>query len=554
MSATLALFGGRILLQASTQSFVEALAVDGERVVAAGSRSDITDHIGPATEVIDLAGRLAMPAFGDAHVHAANAGLEMLRCNLLGKRTRHDCLETVAVYAAALPSEAWVLGGGWAMEAFPRGVPDAADLDAACGARPVFLPNRDHHSAWVSSAALARAGITTSTPDPPDGRIERDDTGRPVGVLHEGAMALVSRLVPPADPAELTRGLLAAQLHLAGLGVTSWQDACIGDARELGITDTYDCYRAAAADGSLFADVVGALWWDRRRGLDQLPDLLGRREGAADGPFRATTVKIMLDGVCETFSAAMSEPYVGRGAGHEHDRGELFLPPEEVIEAVAALDAEGFQVHFHALGDRAVHVALDALDALPAERRGIGRHHLAHLQFVAPGDLDRFRAVGATANFQPLWACLDPQMELLTLPYVGTERAGWQYSIASLHARGARLAFGSDWPVSSPDPIQEIHVAVNRRLSGRAGTPGTAETETAFRPDEAVDVATAVAAFTEGVAWVDHQEARLGTLRVGHRADLVVVDQDLFAIPTSEIGDTSVDCTIAAGQVVHGDG
>jgi len=554
VSATLVLLGGRILVQPSTQSFVEALAVDGDRVVAAGTRNEVADYIGQGTEVIDLDGRLAMPAFGDAHIHAANAGLETLRCNLLGKRTRHACLEVIASYAARLPAEAWLLGGGWAMEAFPRGVPDATDLDGACGGRPAFLPNRDHHSAWVSSAALGMAGITANTPDPPDGRIERDSTGRPVGVLHEGAMALVSRLVPPTESVELTRGLLAAQSHLARLGVTFWQDACIGDARELGVFDTYDCYRAAATDGSLVADVVGALWWDRRRGLDQLPDLLGRREAAHNGPFRATTVKIMLDGVCETFSAAMSEPYVGRGAGHEHDRGELFLDPEEVTEVVAALDAEGFQVHFHALGDRAVHVALDAVGALPPKRRGLGRHHLAHLQFVAPADLDRFRTLGATANFQPLWACLDPQMETLTLPYVGTERAGWQYSIGSLHSSGARLAFGSDWPVSSPDPIQEIHVAVNRRLSGRAGRPGTTETETAFRPSEAVDVATAVAAFTEGVAWVDHQEARLGALRVGCRADLVVLDQDLFAIPPSEIGDTSVDCTLAAGLVVHGNG
>ena len=553
MSATLVLRGGRLLLRASTQTFVEALAVDGEQVIAAGDLNEVAEHIGPRTEVIDLAGRLAMPAFGDAHVHAANAGLEMLRCNLLGMRTRQACLDAVASYASGLAPGAWLVGGGWAMEGFPGGLPRASDLDAACGGRPAFLPNRDHHSAWVSSTALERAGIAADTPDPPDGRIERDSLGQPIGVLHEGAMSLVSRLVPETSPAELTRGLLRAQEHLLALGVTSWQDACIGDARELGVSDAYECYRSAAADGSLVADVVGALWWDRRRGLDQLPELLGRREMASEGTFRATTVKIMLDGVCETFTAAMSEPYVGRGPGHEHDRGELFIPPDEVVEVVGALDSAGFQVHFHALGDRAVHTALDALAALPPERRGLGRHHVAHLQFVAPGDLGRFRAVGAIANFQPLWACLDPQMEVLTLPHVGEERAEWQYSIASLQARGARLAFGSDWPVSSPDPLQEMHVAVNRRLSRRAGAVGTAETETAFRPDESVDLPTAAAAFTEGVAWINHQEVRRGSLEIGHRADLVILDQDLFAIPSSEIGDVSVDCTVVGGRVAYGD-
>jgi predicted amidohydrolase YtcJ len=295
------------------------------------------------------------------------------------------------------------------------------------------------------------------------------------------------------------------------------------------------------------------LWWDRNRGLEQISELLARREGASVGPFRATAVKMMLDGVCETATAAMSKPYLGLATAGTGHRGNLFLEPDLVTAAVAALDVEGFQVHFHAIGDRAVTLALDALESLPAARRGLGRHHIAHLQFIAPDDLERFRPLGAIANFQPLWACSDPQMEEFTVPLVGAKRADWQYSIATLLASGAKVAFGSDWAISSPDPLQEIHVAVNRTLSERLGRAGTEECERPFRSSEAVTVDEAVDAFTRGVAYVNHEEGHLGSLVLGARADLAVFDQDIFEVERREIGETSVVLTIAAGQVVHGD-
>jgi predicted amidohydrolase YtcJ len=547
--AGLILTGGRVRTPAG---FAEAIALAGGRVLAVGSAADVAETAGPATRVIDLRGRPAIPAFGDAHVHAVGGGLDSLRCNLLGIRTRAACLDAVAAHAASLAADAWVLGSGWPMEAFPGGVPTAADLDPVCGGRPVFLPNRDHHSAWVSSAALARAGVDAATPDPADGRIERDRQGRPTGTLHDGAMTLVGRLVPAPSAAELDAALDAAQRYLHSLGITHWQDACVGDVPELGVVDTYDAYRRAATDGRLTATVVGALWWDRHRGTEQLDGLLARREAATgDARFRATTVKMMLDGVCETFTAAMGEPYVGLPGGHRH-RGSLFVEPEEVADAVRRLDREDFQVHFHAIGDRAVTVALDALQGLDPVRRQAGRHHVAHLQFIRPDDLGRFRALGVAANFQPLWASFDPQMVDLTLPYVGPERAGWQYRIGSVLATGARVAFGSDWPVSSADPLQEIHVAVNRLLSGRLGRRGTDETERPFLPGETVPVADAVDAFTRGVAYVNHADDA-GQLSPGMRGDVAVLDQDIFSVPPAQIGDTSVALTVAAGEVVHGD-
>jgi predicted amidohydrolase YtcJ len=547
--ADLVLTGGKIRSPGHPSGFVQALAVRDGLIQAVGPDEEVRQLAGPRTRVVDLRGRLALPAFGDAHVHAVAGGLESLRCNLLGLRTRPDSLAAVAAYCAGLSPDAWVLGAGWTMTAFPGGLPTAADLDLVTGGRPAFLPNRDHHSAWLNTAALERAGIDARTPDPPDGRIERDEAGRATGVLHDGAMRLVAGHVPPASAAELRAGLLAAQAHLHSLGITRFQDACVGAAAELGIPDAFDAYRQAAEDGVLTCHVVGALWWDRARGLGQIDDLLARRERAGRGGFRATTVKLMLDGVCETFTAAMSAPYLKRHG----ERGRLFIDADTLREATRRLAGEGFQLHFHAIGDRGVSTALDALAALPAEQRRAARHHIAHLQFIAPQDMGRFRALDAVANFQPLWACNEPQMEELTLPFVGPERAAWQYLIGSLARTGTRIAFGSDWPISSADPLQEMHVAVNRVKSERLGRAGQPECASPFMPAQAITVDEAIGAFTSGVDWVNHEEHTAGTLLPGLRADVAVLDQDLYAIPPGEIGATSVVLTVASGEVVSGD-
>ena len=551
--ADLVLAGGKIRTTAHPSGFVQALAVRDGVIQAVGRDDEMRELAGRRTRVIDLRGRLALPAFGDAHVHPVSGGLESLRCDLTGLRSRHECLDTVADYSSSLPPGAWVLGGGWTMSAFPGGLPTADDLDTVTGGRPAFLPNRDHHSAWVNSAALTIAGVDASTADPADGRIERDGSGRPTGALHDGAMRLVAAHVPAASAAELIAGLVAGQSHLHSLGITSFQDACVGAAGELGMPDSFGTYLMAADYGLLSSHVVGALWWDRSRGLGQIDDLLARRELAGDGQFRATTVKLMLDGVCETFTAAMSTAYLD-GHGHPTDhQGNLFIDPETLAAAAQRLGAAGFQLHFHAIGDHAVSTALDAIGTLPAAQRRAARHHLAHLQFITPRDMGRFAELGAVANFQPLWACAETQMEELTLPFVGPERAAWQYQIGSLVRQGTRIAFGSDWPVSSADPLQEIHVAVNRVLSERLGRPGYPECTDPFLPEQAITVDAAVDAFTSGVAWVNHSEDVAGRLLPGMRADVTVLDQDLFAIPPRDIGSTSVVMTVAGGTVVYGD-
>lgn len=267
MHADLLFTGGPVLTPEGRTA--TAVAVTGDRVTAVG-REEVHDLAGPRTEVVDLAGRLLMPGFQDAHVHPVPAGLELSQCDLTGAKTADETLAAVRAYADAHPEREWITGGGWSMEAFAGGTPTKELLDAVAPDRPVYLPNRDHHGAWVNSRALALAGITRDTPDPADGRIDRDAAGEPSGTLQEGAMQLVGRLTPPATPADRLAALLHAQRHLHALGITAWQDALVGDF--LGMDDPSQAYLAAATDGSLTARVVGALWWDRERGRSRFPN------------------------------------------------------------------------------------------------------------------------------------------------------------------------------------------------------------------------------------------------------------------------------------------
>ncbi|PBC75417.1 hypothetical protein BX265_0072 [Streptomyces sp. TLI_235] len=517
------------------------LAVTAGRITAVG-HDEIRELIGPRTEVVDLHGRLLIPGFQDAHVHAVYGGTELAECDLSGTTGVDEYLRRVREFAAAHPEREWISGSGWSMESFEGGLPSRRLLDGVCPDRPVFLLNRDHHGAWANTRALELAGLTADTPDPADGRIEREPDGTPGGVLQEGATGLVSRLVPPSTAADRLAGLLRAQRLLHSLGITGWQDALLGVFN--GQPDVSDAYRTAAADGTLTARVTGALWWDRDRGAEQIPELVARREELSGGRFRAGAVKIMQDGIAENFTAAMTGPYLDGCGCATGNSGISFVDPHKLREYVTALDALDFQVHFHALGDRAVREALDAVEAaVAANGRRRNRHHLAHLQVVHPEDVPRFARLGAIANIQPLWAAHEPQMDELTIPFLGPERASWQYPFGSLLRAGATLAAGSDWPVSSPDPLAGLHVAVNRAEPG--ATDGRV-----FLPEQRLDPVTALAAYTAGSAHVNgHDEA--GSLRPGHLADLVLLDRDILTAPPEEIADARVERTYVGGELVH---
>ncbi|MFJ8621323.1 amidohydrolase [Kitasatospora sp. NPDC093550] len=518
-----------------------SLAVVGERIAAVG-HDEVRELIGPGTEVVDLTGKLLLPGFQDAHIHAVFGGTELAVCDLTGTVGVADYLERIRAYAEANPGQEWITGSGWSMESFDGGLPTRQLLDSVVPDRPVYLTNRDHHGAWANTRALALAGLTRDTPDPADGRIEREADGTPSGTLQEGATALVARLLPPSTAADRLDGLLRAQRLLHSLGITGWQDALLGEFN--GQPDPSDAYLAAARSGALTARVTGALWWQRDRGAEQIPELVRRREELSHGRFRAGSVKIMQDGIAENFTAAMTSPYLDGCGCATANSGLSFVDPTALRGYVTELDALGFQVHFHALGDRAVREALDAVEAARAAngRRG-ARHHLAHLQVVHPDDLARFARLGAIANIQPLWAAHEPQMDELTIPFLGPERAAWQYPFGALQRAGATLAAGSDWPVSSPDPLAGLHVAVNRMEP--EATDGRV-----FLPEQRLDLGSAIAAYTAGSAHVNgHDDA--GVLAVGHLADLVVLDRDILTGPPEGIALARVLRTYVGGELVH---
>jgi len=534
--------GGRLFTPAWRESRRSALAVQDGRIVAVAADEEVLELAGPDTRVVDLAGGLLVPGFQDAHVHPVMAGVDMLRCDLHAAQGLSDCLDLIAAYAAAHPEKEWIVGGGWSMEFFPGGTPTRQLLDAIVPDRPVVLINRDGHGAWVNSRALELAEVDVHTLDPADGRIEREPDGTPSGTLHEGAVALVVAHAGGVSRAEQYAGLLAAQQHLFQYGVTGWQDAAVGNLH--GMQDIFDVYVRAATNGDLRARVVGALWWDRARGADQVAELVKLREEGTVGRFRPRSVKIMLDGVAENFTAAMTERYLD-GCGCATDNSGLsFVEASALREYVALLDGEGFQVHFHALGDRAVREALDAIEAArSANGPSDNRHHLAHLQIVHPDDIPRFAELGATANIQSLWARHEPQMDELTIPFLGESRAALQYPFGDLVAAGAALASGSDWPVSSADPLAAIHTAVTRASPEHP-------TAAPFYPHNRITLADALASYTAGSARINHHDDVTGHLRPGAYADLVVLDRDPFQGPEEEIAATRVRETYVGGELV----
>lgn len=535
------LVNGHLFTAGWERSRVGSVAIKGGQIVAVGA--DLGTLVGPKTEVVDVTGGLVLPGFQDAHVHPVMAGVDMLRCQLDGALSADDCLDRIAHYAASHPEQEWITGGGWSMEYFDGGTPTRQALDAVVPNRPVILSNRDRHGSWVNTEALRRAGVDANTPDPADGRIEREANGFPSGTLHEGAAELVQRHAGEVTFDDQYAGLMAAQAELVSHGVTGWQDAAVGSA--FGLTSIYEVYLKAVREHSLKASVVGALWWERDRGAEQISDLIDRRSQGSAGRFRPTSVKVMQDGVAENFTAAMTESYLDGCGCLTDNSGISFVDPDELLNYVTLLDAADFQVHFHALGDRAVREALNAVEAArltngPRDNR----HHLAHLQVVHPDDLARFAALDATANIQSLWAVHEAQMDDLTIPFLGERRAAWQYPFGALQAAGARLASGSDWPVSSPDPLAAIHVAVNRT------SPDEPHAKPFF-PENRIDLATALSSYTAGSAWVNHRDLSSGQLRIGSQADVVVLDRDPFDAPSDEIGAGQVSRTYIDGELVY---
>ena len=517
----------------------EAVAVTNGAISFVGSNAGAEALMGTDTHVVDLAGRLMLPALQDTHIHPIMGGVEALSCDLNAGATAAEYVAIIKAYADANPDLPWITGGGWLMSAFgPGGMPSKDLIDAVVPDRPVMLSSTDAHSGWANSKALELAGITANTPDPVDGRIDRDPaTGEPVGSLQEGAVSLVEAVMPELTAEQRLEGLRYTIDMLHAYGITGVQDAIVSE-------EDLRTYQSLANEGTLNLHVEASLWWERDRGLEQIPEMVARREEYSQGLLRANTVKIMQDGVMENYTAVMLEPYQ---IDQPDVTGIPMVQPELLKEVVTRLDAAGFQVHFHAIGNGAIR---QSLDALASARRQNGttdhRHHISHLQIIHPDDITRFAELDVTANFQPLWAYADEYITELTLPYISQEAADSMYPINSVLKQGGRVAFGSDWSVSTANPWAQIEVAVSRK------DPLNAEGDV-FMPEERIALEDAIAAFTINAAFVNHLDATTGSIEVGKRADLIVLNQNLFEIPAEAISDTEVLLTLFGGEPVYGD-
>jgi predicted amidohydrolase YtcJ len=530
---------GRIYTVDESRSWAEAVAIADGRISFVGTNEAVQDAIGANTTVVDLDGRMMLPAFQDSHIHPIMAGMEAAACNLNYLPGVPEYRTAIAEYAAANPDVPWILGGGWSMVVFGEGGrPSKSIIDELVADRPVFLTSADGHTGWANSRALEIAGIDRDTPNPPDGIIDRDpETGEAIGSLQEGAMSLVTEHIPPASLETRVAGMRYARDTLHRFGITSIQDAMVERAG-------LEAYRAMERAGELNLRVVASLWWDRARGVEQLPELVALREEFSDGDLlQPTTVKIMQDGVLENFTGAMLEPYLSGDGG----RGIPMVETELLKRAVTELDAEGFQVHFHAIGDAAIRQSLDAIEEALYENGRLGhRHHISHLQIIHPDDVPRFAELDAIANFQPLWIGYSDYINELNRPAIGEERTSWMYPIRSVQEAGGLVAFGSDWSVSTANPLEQIEVAVTHASIDDPEAP-------LFLPDERIDLASAIAAFTINAAYLNKHEDRTGSIEVNKIADLIVLDKDLFAIEPDDISDVEVVLTLFGGEPVYGD-
>ena len=535
-SADLVLRNAFVYTVDSVHPRAQAVAVRDGRIVYVGSDSGVAAVVGARTEVLDLAGRMVLPGFNDTHVHPVSGGIELGECNLTPAESLEEVTRIVRECAASGAPGEWVRGGGFPLPVFRNGSPTRALLDSLVPNGPAFFTSSDAHSAWVNSRALELAGVTRATADPVNGRIERDASGAPAGTLRETAIDLVSARLPAYTDDDYLAGLARGLSMAARFGITSLQEASADE-------PVVRAYARADSLGRLTVRALVNLHVDPSRGAEQVVQLAALRTRYARGLVRPIGAKIFMDGVIEGQTAALLAPYVDR-PGY---LGELNVSPGRMDSLVQSLDSAGFSVHVHAIGDRAIRTALDAFEAQRARDGGAGpRHVIVHLQLFDPADIPRFAALGVVASFQPLWAYYDSYMRDLTEPRLGPARSTHQYPIASLVRSGAVVAAGSDWSVSSMNPLEAIQVAVTHRaLDDSTGPP--------WLPAERIDLATALHLYTLGGAVASGEDALTGSITVGKAADLVVLSDDLFSRSVHQIARSRVLLTMLAGRTVYRD-
>lgn len=528
-SADLVLLNGNIYTVNPQQARVEAVAIRGEYIVAAGSNAEVQRWAGPRTRVIDLGGKFAMPGFNDAHIHLGNGGAAKLSVDLTGAASLEELQERIRARLSDYRPGEWITGRGWDHTLWdPPRFPTRADLDVVSREHPMIFTRVDGHVAVANSLALQVAGITRETPDPAGGEIQRDSlTGEPTGLLKENAMALVTRAVPDRTPAQRRRGIELALAEAAQLGVTSLQDNSAWE--------DFLVYKELRQEGKLTARITE--WLPFGAPLEQLMQM--RREGGVRDPWLKTgALKGVTDGTLGSRTAAMLEPY----ADDRSTRGILRIPPDDLRRMVIERDAAGFQIALHAIGDFANRAALDAFEA--ARRRNgryDSRHRIEHAQVVAAQDFARFASLGVIASMQPVHESTDMRWAEQRL---GPERSRGAYAWRTMLRHGVRLAFGTDYPVEPMDPRRGLYACVTRELpeGGPAG---------GWIPEEKISIEECIEAYTLGSAYAEFEELNKGQILPGKYADLVVFAADLTRISARELLTTPVVMTIVGGRVVY---
>lgn len=524
--ADLAIVNTKVWTVSKTQPAAEAVAVKGDRIIAVGSDADVRETIGSHTRVIDAGGKLVLPGFNDAHVHFFSGGFSLTGPRLRQAKNAEEFVELLRHHVANLPKGKWVTVGQWDHEAWPgQELPTRWLIDPVTPDNPVMLRRLDGHIAVANTPALELAGITRDTPNPPGGKIARDpDSGEATGVLIDRAQSLVGRVIPAPTDEEYVEAAQAAMRHAAALGVTSVQS--IGPAAEFRV---FQRLRAARQ----LATRVNAVLTESAAAIGRI----GLLPGFGDPLLRTGAVKMLVDGSLGAQSALLFEPY----EDDPSTSGLMIHPEDELRRMTEEADAAGLQIVMHAIGDRATHLALNALErAVALHGRRDARHRVEHAQVVQPGDRSRFSRLCVIASIQPSH-CTD---DMRWIEKRLGSRARHAYPFRSLLDAGARTALGTDWPVEPLDPLLTIHAAVTRE-SPEGGPPG------GWHPEERVSVAEAIQAYTLGSAYAEFQEHRKGSIEVGKLADMVILSQDLLNIPPGEIPNATVEMTVLGGRSIY---
>ena len=519
------LLGARVWTADPARPRAEALAIRGNRILAVGSSADVRRRIGPRTEVLDLRGRFVAPGFNDAHLHL----LVLEEADLSGAADLAAVQLRIKSFAEVHRDRPWIRGRGWVYSAFPGGLPHRRWLDAVVADRPAFLQSYDGHTGWANSRALEAAGITRATPEPAQGAIVRDEDGEPTGVLKEGAQALVRAHVPPPTAGERYAALRLRLREASSHGLTSVQNASFVPA-ELPV------YERAIAEGVMSVRLYWALPFQKDLPAAELARYKELRRRHAGPLLKFGAVKGFLDGVVESKTAALFEPYANGGGS-----GQLDWSDQDLFRTAALYDREGFQIFLHAIGDRAIAQALDAY-AYAARVNGTRgrRHRVEHIEVPRPADIPRFRALGVIASTQALFATPDANTGAVYVPSLGPEREARAMAFRSLDEAGAVQAFGSDWPVYPMEPLRGIYVAATRM---NPDAPGEAWT-----PAQRISVEAALKHFTVDAAYASFEERRKGTLAPGMLADVVVLSEDVLALPKERLLEAKVLLTIMDGR------